>query len=243
MGGPGSLASRIGTRVGPALQGGKRKCDDARVDLVAARRVLGVDAGTAWPEVRASYLRLIRRHHPDIATDLADSGRRTLVTAQITEAFAVVVRARGGVETDEDLAAESATGAGPADDGVPGTYDRAGDPIGASLRHPVVALDDTRTVLLDANPMEAFLALHEVFSMLGVVSYIDRLSLVIEAIVTPEPQRATSLLAWLDPGPDGATAVTIGVESLGGHPPADLDELVDRIAELLASPRPPVRPT
>ena len=37
-------------------------------------------------------------------------------------------------------------------DDVPGTYDRAGDPIGASLRHPVVALDDTRTVLLDANP-------------------------------------------------------------------------------------------
>ena len=62
-------------------------------------------------------------------------------------------------------------------DDVPGTYDRAGDPIGASLRHPAVALDDTRTLLLDANPMEAFLALHEVFSMLGVVSYIDRLSL------------------------------------------------------------------
>ena len=46
--------------------------------------------------------------------------------------------------------------------------------------------------------------------MLGAVSYIDRLSLVLEAIVTPEPQRATSLLAWLDPGPDGATAATVG---------------------------------
>jgi len=210
------------------------------MDLVAARLVLGVDATTAWPEVRASYLRLIRRNHPDIASDLADSGRRTLATAQITEAFAVVVRARGGAEPEEDTSGP-APGARP--DDVPGTYDRADDPIGASLRHPVVALDDTRTVLLDANPMEAFLALHEVFSMLGAVSYIDRLSLVIEAIVTPEPQRATSLLAWLDPGPDGSTAVTVGVESLGGHPPADLDELVDKIAELLASPRPPVRST
>jgi hypothetical protein len=209
------------------------------VDLVAARRVLGVDDTTAWPEVRASYLRLIRRHHPDIASDLADSGRRTLLTAQITEAFAVVVRARGGAEPVEDGPDPTR----PAPDDVPGTYDRAGDPIGASLRHPAVALDDTRTVLLDANPMEAFLALHEVFSLLGAVSYIDRLSLVIEAIVTPEPQRATSLLAWLDPGPDGSTAATVGVESLGGHPPADLDELVEKIAELLASPRPPVRPT
>jgi hypothetical protein len=213
--------------------------DDATVDLAAARSVLGVDASTAWPEVRASYLRLIRRHHPDIASDLADSGRRTLQTAQITEAFAVVVRARGGEELVEDA---PASGAVPPDP-PPSTYDRGGDPIGASLRHPAVALDDTRTVLLDATPMEAFLALHEVFSMLGAVSYIDRLSLVLETIVTPEPQRATSLLAWLDPGPDGATAASIGVESLGGHPPADLDVLMDRIAELLASPRPPVRST
>jgi hypothetical protein len=211
------------------------------VDLVDARRLLGVDATTAWPEVRASYLRLIRRHHPDTAADLADSGRRTLLTAQITEAFAVVVRARGNPEPEGETAANAPGGGGSRPDDVPGTYDRADDPIGASLRHPAVALDDTRTVLLDATPMEAFLALHEVFSMLGAVSYVDRLSLVLETIVTPEPQRATSLLAWLDPGPEGSTAATVGVESLGGHAPADLDTLVDRIAELLASPRPPVR--
>jgi hypothetical protein len=211
------------------------------VDLAAARRLLGVDAATAWPEVRASYLRLIRRHHPDTATDLADSGRRTLVTAQITEAFAVVVRARGNPEPDPGTVAQAPGGEGARADDAPGTYNRAADPIGASLRHPAVALDDTRTVLLDATPMEAFLALHEVFSMLGAVSYVDRLSLVLETIVTPEPQRATSLLAWLDPGPDGSTAATVGVESLGGHAPADLDALVERIAELLAAPRPPAR--
>ena len=205
------------------------------MDLVAARRLLEIDVTTPWPEVRASYLRLVRRHHPDIATDLADSGRRTLQTASITEAFAVVVRARGEPEPPPPPDSRD-----PRPDDIPGIYDRADEPIGASLRHPAVALDDTRTVLLDASPMEAFLALHEVFSMLGVVSYVDRLSLVLETIVTPEPQRATSLLAWLDPGPDGATAATVGVESLGGHPPADLDALVDRMAELLASPRPPV---
>jgi hypothetical protein len=210
------------------------------VDLAAAHRVLGVDADAGWPEVRASYLRLIRRHHPDTASDLADSGRRTLLTAQITEAFAVVVRARG---TEATAPRPASAKTAPAEPEVPSTYDRSGDPIGASLRHPAVALDDTRTLYLDATPMEAFLALHEVFSMLGAVSYIDRLSLVLETIVTPEPGRATSLLAWLDPGPDDSTAASVGVESLGGHPPADLDHLIDRIAELLASPRPPVRAT
>jgi len=196
------------------------------VDEAAARAVLGVDAVAAWPEIRASYLRLVRRHHPDGADDLADSGRRTLRTAQITEAFAVLV------------AVQERSPAAPAEEPPAPAHS-----AGASLRHPAVGLDETRTVLLDAAPMDAFLALLEVFSMLGAVSYVDRLSLVLETIVTPEPGRATSLLAWLDPERDALTRATLGVESLGGHPPADLDALVDRAAELLGSPRPPAGPT
>ena len=200
------------------------------MDLAAARGVLGVDDATSWIEVRATYLRLIRRHHPDTAVDLADSGMRTVRTAQITEAFAVIV------------AAQSASIAAPASSvGDPSRASaETGEHLGSSFRHPTIAVDDSRVVLLDAPLMDAFLALHEVFSILGAVSYIDRLSLVLEAIVLPTPGQATSLLAWLDPDADGATAATICVESLGGHPPADLDTLVDRIAELLASPRPPV---
>ncbi|MGZ4797339.1 MAG: hypothetical protein ACXV8T_15730, partial [Acidimicrobiia bacterium] len=205
-------------------------CNDAAMDLAAARAVLGVDDATAWPEVRASYLRLMRHHHPDNAFDLADSGRRTVETARITEAFAVLVSAQRAV------VAEAAAAPAP---GAPASTPGPETP-GASLRHPTVALDDSRRVTLDAAPMDALLALHETFSILGAVSYIDRLSLVIETIVTPEPGRATSLLAWLDPVEGGMTEATLGVESLGGHPPADLDALVDRIAELLASPRPPV---
>ena len=197
------------------------------MDLAVARAVLGVEATTEWPEVRASYLRLVRTHHPDGAADLADTGRRTVLTAQITEAFAVLVAARvDGSDLEPIERAGSATGA-----------------AGEALRTVAVGLDDTRTVLLDAAPMEAFLALHEVFSILGAVSYIDRLSLVLEAIVTPVPGRATSLLTWLDIGADGVTYATFGVESLGGHPAADLDPLMDEIARLLASPRPPVVPT
>ena len=61
------------------------------MDLAAARGVLGITAVTPWPEVRAVYLQLMRRHHPDIASDLADAGLRTLRTAQITEAFSVII--------------------------------------------------------------------------------------------------------------------------------------------------------
>ena len=205
--------------------------EHAEMDLAAARGVLGITAVTPWPEVRAVYLQLMRRHHPDIASDLADTGLRTLRTAQITEAFSVIVEDQSATLESISAATETEDQAerGPSD-----TY------LGASFRHPTIAVDGAREVLLDAPAMDAFIALHEAFSILGAVSYIDRLSLVLEAIVVPVPGQATSLLTWLDPAPNGATAATICVESLGGHAPADIDILVDRIAELLAAPRPPI---
>lgn len=209
--------------------------EHAEMDLAAARGVLGITAVTPWPEVRAVYLQLMRRHHPDIASDLADTGLRTLRTAQITEAFSVIVEDQSA--TLESISAATSTSAETEHQAerVPtDTY------LGASFRHPTIAVDGAREVLLDAPAMDAFIALHEAFSILGAVSYIDRLSLVLEAIVVPVPGQATSLLTWLDPAPNGATAATICVESLGGHAPADIDILVDRIAELLAAPRPPI---
>ena len=209
--------------------------EHAEMDLAAARGVLGITAVTPWPEVRAVYLQLMRRHHPDIASDLADTGLRTLRTAQITEAFSVIVEDQSA--TLESISAATSTSAETEHQAerVPtDTY------LGASFRHPTIAVDGAREVLLDAPAMDAFIALHEAFSILGAVSYIDRLSLVLEAIVVPVPGQATSLLTWLDPAPNGATAATICVESLGGHAPADIDTLVDRIAELLAAPRPPI---
>ncbi len=207
------------------------------MDLAAARGVLGITAVTPWPEVRTVYLQLMRRHHPDIATDLADTGLRTLRTAQITEAFSIIVEDQSAT-LESTLTSTSASGAAESED--QGERVDTDAYLGASFRHPTIAVDGAREVLLDAPAMDAFIALHEAFSVLGAVSYIDRLSLVLEAIVVPVPGQATSLLTWLDPAPNGATAATICVESLGGHPPADIDTLVDRIAELLAAPRPPV---
>ena len=212
------------------------------MDVATARSVLGVHRGAEWPEVRATYLRLIRRHHPDVAVDLADAGIRTLRTAQITEAFAILVAA----QPSESVRAPGRNGSPRPNFGTEadtGDVSATGSPGGAVFRHPAVGADDTRTVLLDATPFDAFLALHEAFSIIGTVSYIDRFSLVLETIVLPEPGRATSLLAWLETeafGDRTVTTVIMCVEPLGGHRPADLDGLVDRIAELLASPRPPV---
>jgi hypothetical protein len=195
------------------------------VERPTALAVLGVRDGAPWAEVRARYLVLVREHHPDAADDLADVGRRTVVTAQITEAYAALLAAR---ERTTSPGAPTAAPAG----GV-----RGAGPAPSSYAD---ARDDSRRVLLDAPFGDAFLALLEVAHLVGDVSYLDRSSGVLEVIVTPEPARATSLLVYLEARDDAVTEAVLGVESLGGHPPAALDPLVDRIAILLATQRPPV---
>jgi DnaJ domain len=188
------------------------------VDVAEARAVLGVGPDAVWPDVRASYLRLVREHHPDTAQDDADAGRRTVRTAQITAAYSVLFAQRPATSTPRPSFTPKVEQETLAD-----------------------AMDGSRRVLLAAGMDDAFVALLEVAHLVGVVSYVDRQSAVLETIVTAEPGQATSLLIFLEPGEEeGVTEAFLGVESLGGHPPAPLDPLVDRIAELLATERPPV---
>jgi hypothetical protein len=190
------------------------------MEVGAARAVLGVTEGAPWVEVRAAYLRLVREHHPDTAADAADAGVRTLRTAEVTRAYACLAREREVGPSGDARAAPGGPRVAPA-----GTADLA---------------DETRRVWLGADPQDAFVALLEVFHLVGVVSYVDRHSAVLEAIVTPVPGEATSLLAFLEPGPEeGITEAVLGVEPLGRHAPAPLDALVDEVARLLATERPP----
>jgi hypothetical protein len=188
------------------------------VDLATARDVLGVEPEAPWPDVRAAYLRMVREHHPDTAADAADAGIRTVRTAQITSAYSTLLANRPS----------------PGPELPPSFAPRVEDESLAD------AMDGSRRVLLAAELDDAFVALLEVAHMVGVVSYVDRQSAVMEAIVTAAPGEATSLLIFLEPGAEeGVTEAFLGVEPLGGHAPAPLDPLVDRIAELLATPRPP----
>jgi len=187
------------------------------MDQVIAFELLGLPVGAPWPEVRATYLRLVRQHHPDTAVDLADVGRRTVRTAQITEAYALLASLR---ERPSEVAVDRGARR------APWRFDDA--------------IDDSRRVLLDASFDHAFVALLEVAHLVGAVSYVDRGSGVLEVIVTPLPTQASSLIVYLEHGEDvGVTEAVFGVEPLGSHPPALLDDLVDQIAVLLAAPRPP----
>jgi hypothetical protein len=192
---------------------------DDGVDVTAARDLLGVTVDSPWPEVRAAYLRLVREHHPDVAADDADVAMQTVRTAQITSAYSTLLAERPEIP-----------------DAPPPSFEPK---VAASSWEDV--LDGSRRVLLAAGMDDAYSALLEVAHMIGVVSYMDRYSAVLETIITAAPGEATSLLIFLEPGPeDGVTEAFLGVEPLGGHAPAPLDEIVDEVARLLARERPPV---
>ncbi len=79
--------------------------------------------------------------------------------------------------------------------------------------------------------------------LVGVVSYVDRQSAVLETIVTPKPpagQRRCSS-CWSRGRRTASPRRSLGVESLGGHPPADLDRAgrPDRRAPRVAAPARP----
>src|SRR5262245_39728550 len=130
----------IGSLVGVACGCKEPARESVRMQRSEASEVLGVRADATWPDVRAAYLRLVREHHPDNATDAADAGLRTIRTAQITEAYSVLA---------QEL---RPTGPPPKPDFVPHVET-------ANLED---ALYGSRRVLLAAPLDEAFVAMLEV---------------------------------------------------------------------------------
>jgi hypothetical protein len=51
------------------------------VDGAEALASLGLRPGAAWPEIKAAYRRLIRSHHPDVATAPEDDTATTIIEA------------------------------------------------------------------------------------------------------------------------------------------------------------------
>ncbi|MCL4292403.1 MAG: J domain-containing protein [Acidimicrobiia bacterium] len=212
------------------------------MDAAQARSVLGVGRHAAPAEVRAAYLRLVLEHHPDragaatAATTTAATATRARLTATINEAYSVL-RALPTARAPAPPAAPP--GAPPPPAPPPPAPPRCAGPAA-----------DVRRLCLGASQADAFGAVLESLHVLGHVSYVDRSSAVLEVVVTPEPGQATSMLVVLETPADArlrvpdewdgpVTVATVCVEPLGRHPPASLDDLVERLASLLARERPP----
>ena len=189
------------------------------MDTREALSVLGLSPGATTDEVRASYLRLIRDHHPDRA--LGDPGA-TRQTARLTQAYAVVraaVAASGGASV-------------PVPDPPPPTpnppFDPRVDPVDADLV-------DGDTIAIDAPADEAFALLFEAAGRVGHVAYFDRQLGILETIVRFEGGPTCSVLITLQ-GRALATEAFCTMESIEAAPTPPIRPVVEAIVEELVRP-------
>ena len=172
------------------------------MDVREARTVLRVGDADGWDEIRASYRRLIRLAHPDVA-----GGRRPhREAALLNQAYAVLSRARREGRLHAPPRPASAPAPAP--------------PPPPPPLHGARALGDD-TILLAAPPDGAFGLLLDAGHRIGSVSYVDRSCAIFEVVVQLDGE-ACSLVITVTPRGHGSEA-ELTVESLGrvaSHSPA-----------------------
>jgi len=185
------------------------------VDTAEALAALGLSPGADLDAVRAAFRRLVRTHHPDIAGPGANDR-----TAQLTEAYRVLkqmadddgivrvapsARANAPASRDEDAAGVDASSLG-------------GD-----------------SLVLDAPPDEAYLALFDAAARLGHIAYFDRQEGIIETIVRFEGGPSCSVLITLQGRAHGTEAFCT-MDSIEAAPTPPLAPVIDALVEALSGP-------
>lgn len=160
------------------------------MDVREARTILGVSGDDGWDVIRASYRRLIRVAHPDVAT--APSSHRAAV---LNEAYAVLGRARRDRPPRAVTTPPASPAPAPASPPTTGARARGDD-----------------TLLLAAPPDEAFGELFDAAHHIGAISYVDRSCAIFEVIVHLDGE-ACSLVVTLQRCGHGTEAL-LSVESL-----------------------------
>ena len=169
------------------------------MDTAEARAVLAVDRTAGTEEIRSAFRRQLRRTHPDVASDVADAGRRT---ARLVQAYATLRRSPG-----PEPAPGPATPPPPA--GRLPTIGVAGD----SLRWTVA-------------PREALRLLVEVVDSMGDITYLDVDAGLLDVVVVLGDGTACSLMATVAArsghGGPPVTEILFALEPLGAEarPPA-----------------------
>jgi len=165
--------------------------------------VLGLGPTASFEDMRSAYRDALMLHHPDRSTDAGDNGEDAAArTEQIVTAFRL-------------LRAETHDGTVPL-------------PTASLL--PAVGTDE-RPLVLVAQPGDIFQRLLFAVESVAEISFIDRESEILGAVVT-EGETACQLSAEVDrSGPDAQILFTL--EALTTGEPPDIADIVRRIDEHL----------
>lgn len=164
-----------------------------------AARLLGVPDGADQGAVRAAYRRQLLEHHPDRHAGSADAAART---RSLIDAYGVL--AADGVSTS----------AGEPGHEPPAPERPAPGHIPADAEEPVRMLGDD-TIELACPGDEAFVRLVEVGHVIGDVTYVDRITGLLELLVRTPEGHALSLVTSLQGRANGCTEVFVTLEPIG----------------------------
>lgn len=195
------------------------------MDEREALAVLGLRSGVAMAEVRSTYRRLVRTHHPDVA----GSGQ-TRQAARLTEAYAVLraaARATGSDTIEVDTVdPDQPTPAGTTTDGPAAP---ARSPYEEAVEAELAAGD---SLLVHAPAAETFALLFEAAGRVGHLAYFDRQLGIIETIVRFEGGPSCSLLITLQ-GRAHGTEAFLTLESIEADPTPPLKPVVEALLDVL----------
>ena len=181
------------------------------MDTAEARTVLAVGRTAGAEEIRSAFRRQLRRTHPDVATDVADAGRRT---ARLVQAYATLRRSPHAESAPEPAAPPPPAGPLP-------TVSVGGDSLCWAV-----------------PPRETFRLLVEVADSIGDITYLDVGAGLLDVVVVLGDGTACSLMATVAarPGPGGppATEVFFALEPLGADARPPAQPLVAAVAARLA---------
>ena len=186
------------------------------MDTAEARAVLAVGRTAGAEEIRRAFRRQLRQTHPDVASDVADAGRRT---ARLVQAYATLRRSPGPEPAPGPAAPPPPAGRLP-------TIGVAGD----SLRWTVA-------------PREAFRLLVEVVDSMGDITYLDVDAGLVDVVVVLGDGTACSLMATVaarsGDGEPPVTEVLFALEPLGAEARPPARPVVAAVATRLARATPP----
>ncbi len=212
------------------------------MSLTDAIRVLGVKPGSSSEQLRTVYLRLVREHHPDSeGPSVLTYQARTIITAEVTTAYATVREAMREAGTGRVPSPGRPAGAGRA--GGAGGRPRAGPPDHPghtrSPSHPPKGSVEAppRVISVHAPPEAAYKMAWDAASRVGSIAYFDRELGIIEVICRFEggPSCSVLLLLGRSTRAPGLTDIECSMESIEAAPTPPITPVVEAITDHLLS--------
>jgi hypothetical protein len=190
------------------------------MDLVEACNLLGIAEGCSEKQVQTAFHKLMRVHHPDVASVSADRRAANIDPAHLTEAYSVVVTSiRTSPDGQVSIVAEALLETD----------------LVSSNRSAIASDHDGDTIWIEAPPDEAYQRLLEAAAALGGIGHVDRTLGLLEVIVRFEGGPSCSVLMTLQ-GRSHGTDVFCEMESIEAQQTPSIQPVLDALVEQLQTP-------